>query len=70
MAAELRLHFQVYPLESGEPHNTLATRRERAVFYAQFGAGLVDAYQAVLSIEPRTTGAAVTAIPVVSVENR
>ena len=36
----------------------------------QFGAGLVDAYQAVLSIEPRTTGAAVTEIPVVSVENR
>jgi subtilisin family serine protease len=36
----------------------------------QFGAGLVDAYQAVLSIEPRTTGAAVTAIPIVSGKNR
>jgi hypothetical protein len=29
----------------------------------QFGAGLVDAYQAVLSIAPRTTGAAVIALP-------
>jgi len=36
----------------------------------QFGAGLVDAYQAVLSVEPRTTGAAVTALPVVVEENR
>lgn len=36
----------------------------------QFGAGLVDAYQAVLSLERQTTGAAVTALPIVSGENR
>ena len=32
----------------------------------QFGAGLVDAYQAILSLEPATTGTTAKAAPAVS----